>query len=273
MLITSRKLVLPFLLSLYLGACGQVDEFSLEPTSLRIVSTDDNNIFDPADEPYIGIIHFRAFFGSESSVVVTTNTDLDTLDTSAADGDVLDIAPDFPNHNFGTLFLTTQDKLDDGAGMWVAGAIYIGVDHDNPGKGLVRDGIEEIALKLEDSLVTHIAGGEWGLFGGGFWEALQSVMADLDAENDGDGIGGLGRAIADDLVGSSVVLYMGIEESYFNALTPLWEAAAANEGVEFIGCDNGPVAICPMKTDSKVLTMNDTASSGDYRLTVDATFE
>ncbi|MDX1692757.1 MAG: hypothetical protein R3208_03260 [Ketobacteraceae bacterium] len=260
-------------ITLLAGGCGETGEFSMQPTSLRIVDTDDSGSwFDPADEPYIGIIHFQGFFSNPDSVTVTTNTDLTTLSTSAGEGDIISLISEFSDHSFGSLFTTTSEQLNDGAGIWVAGAIYIGVDHDNPGKGNVRDAIVDIADALEDSLRVHIGGGSWGILGDGFWEALQNVMADLDEGNDGGGSGWFTRMIADDLVGTGIFLHMGIEQDFYDDLLPIWEAVAASEGVEFFGCENGQVSICPMQTTSKVLHLNETDSEGDYRLTVTSTF-
>ena len=261
------KMVVISLVGLGLVACGGVEEFKIEPTSLRIVAQDDQGqVFDKGDEPYIGIIHFKAFFGSVPSVSVSTNTNFDTLDTNARAGDVINIAPDFPIHSFGTLSISTKESLENGAGLFIAGAIYVGMDHDWAGKSVVRDRLDEIADDLEASLITNIGGGSFGALGLGIWSALDAVMADLDMGEDSSRSG-----IGDDMVGTGVALYLGMEESYYDELEDLiWGAIV---GWEDIDCGNGPVSICPMKSEIRILHLNNNNdSNGDYRVTLDVDF-
>jgi hypothetical protein len=263
-----------------MAGCELSGDLSITPVELEIVATDDqNNLFDPRDEPYIGFIRFKATFGDPGSIIVTRNTELTTIDTSAGPGDVFDLSGIVDPININGVELMAKGDLVsllgevDPVGPTIAGAIYMALDHDNPGKGNVRTAIESAADDLQAALVSHVGGGAWGLGGLGMLQALEDVVADLRTGGTGDPTW-FETMIGDDMVGSGIVVYIGMTSAYYDELEPSWEFIVNGAGGDWDGCPTtaSAMAICPIKTEDRTLRLNETVSDGHYKLRIETAF-
>ena len=106
------EIALALPLATLLAGCDLTGDLSITPTELKVLATDDNSLIgESKDEPYVGYVKFKATFGNAGSVVVSSNTDLTTIDTSAEAGDIFDLTGIVDPVNFSAIKISTKSEL------------------------------------------------------------------------------------------------------------------------------------------------------------------
>ena len=241
----------------------------------RLLVVDRNDTLR-GDEPYLGAIQWASIYGEPESTRVTVYDALTSLGSQVRPGESRSVPEEVGAAPFGLVSVLSRDDVErEGHSPGIGGVIYVALEEDHGGRSQVRERLHEVAAELEEILVEHVEQETWDRFAVPL--TLQAIQEGLsDGEPGSCGIlnsracrwfrGRLG----DDFIGQATLIYVGVDQPYFDVLVPTWRAAAGLSRATWPECGDAVSPVCPVVGGTHELQLG--GGDGEYRLTTTLTF-